>query len=475
MWPSLAVFLVPVAMSVVGLAGPARFVFLGGAMVQSFLLAKRSPASYVSFVVWLLALTPGLRHYVEYHSVFSQSNPMMLAPYGAMAASLPACLDYVLKLRRYTPVFMAMVAIVILGAWGALLTGALQDPLLTAVRWICPILLAIYVCAEAETLGDVRDRLISTLRVALPALSAYGLLQFVAIPPWDAYFMEMAPITSIGFPEPFQVRVFSTMNSPGSFAALLAFGMLLLLPKIRGWEFLSLLLAFGALFVTTQRAAMGALVLAVTVLALTTRQRQIQAGVGKMLVICGIALVAMLAMPEAAVKITGSLTSVTNLSNDGSAQERAVQYEQLGSKLESRPYGWGLAWSTNQFLKDGSTFALDSAIIDILVSFGVVGGIVFLGTLGTIFAQTWFIASSTTDPQAKAEFGAVIYGISQLPFGGQHAGEHGMFFYLAVGLVLARSCVPRAAGHGARRAPASPDTPSAEPFRPQRPRLVGPE
>jgi len=48
--------------------------------------------------------------------------------------------------------------------------------------------------------------------------SAYGIVQFVAPPAWDALWMTSVGPVLGGYPVPFQVRVFGTLNAAGPFA-----------------------------------------------------------------------------------------------------------------------------------------------------------------------------------------------------------------------------------------------------------------
>ena len=467
-WLGLGTFLLPVALSAAGAAQVAKPAFLAAATTVALLLAPRRPAAYVSFVLCLLMLTPGLRHYVDWYAGYSQSNPMMLAAYFAILASSPTAALYLLNQKRYAGPCAAMLAMVAVGVWTTLLMGLVEEPLLAAVRWICPILLAIYIWAWAASLAEIRAGVVRTMRVMLPAISAYGLVQFVSILPWDAYYMRMAPINSIGWPEPYMVRVFSTMNHSGTFATCLATGILLLLPRLRGIEFVTILLACCALFTTTQRAAMGGLALTMIVLACATRSRTIRASLRKLAAAVAVAVAVALAVPGMASKLTGAVLSVTQLEEDASARERLAQYAELASRIEERPLGSGLAWSANRLQQAGGVdVTLDSGLIDILVSFGVVGGSLFLVMLGMLLMLGWRIASRLPDPPAKAEFGVVVFGLSLMPFGVQHAGEQGVFLYLGIGLLLARACAPqpsrrpRAAAAAARPAVAAGPAPWA--------------
>jgi O-antigen ligase len=443
LWLRIGVFVLPVVLSAAGGATLAKPTFLVAATLTALVLVQQRPDAYVAFALWLFVLTPGLRHFVDWYAGYSQANPMMLAPYCALVVSFPTGVLYLLNQRRYAGFSAAMLATVAIGAWMTLLTGLIQEPLLTALRWVCPIFLGLYIWTHAENLAEIRASVVRVMRVALPLVSAYGLVQFVSILPWDAYYMKMAPMTSIGWPEPYMVRVFSTMNHSGSFAAFLATGILLLMPRLRGLEFVSILLACCALFTTTQRSAMGALILALLVLLVASRSRTIRAGIRKLAFAAAVAVAVALVVPGMAIKLTSSVGSVTQLNEDGSAQERLAQYAELSARIEEHPFGSGLAWYANRLQnRSGMEATLDSGIIDILVSFGIIGGTLYLALLGMQLALGWRIASWVPDPSAKAEFGIVLYGLSQLPFGVQHAGEHGFFLYLGIGLLLARACVP---------------------------------
>ncbi|HYZ33299.1 MAG TPA: O-antigen ligase family protein, partial [Crenalkalicoccus sp.] len=425
---ALASLVLPVALCMGGAAPVAKPAFLLLVAAVSALLARRHAGGYLAFLLCLVMLTPGLRHLVDWYAGYSQSNPMMLAPYAAILVALPTTGLYLLNQRRYTGLCAVMLGLIAIGVWITALTGLIQEPLLTALRWVCPILLALYIWARAEELPGMRASVRRTLRVMLPLIAAYGLVQFVSILPWDAYFMERAPISSIGFPQPFAVRVFSTMNHSGSFAAALATGILLLLPRLRWYDFVSVLLACFALFVTTQRSAMGALALTVALLAVIMRSRTLRRRLMALVLTIAFAVVVAVAIPGLGDRLLGSVASVAELKRDESAQQRLAQYDALPARIEERPLGWGLAWSLNPLNQRTEEDAeLDSGVIDILLSFGIPGGAAYLAALAWLLMTGWRIASQLPSRTAKAELGVVLFGLSQLPFGSQHAGEHGIF------------------------------------------------
>ncbi len=326
--------------------------------------------------------------------------------------------------QRYAVEFLALIGVVVVALGLALGTGALADPVLTAMRWLAPPWVAVYVCARADALAALRrDGVHRTFRLALPMIALYGLAQFVAIAPWDAYFMQAAPIDSIGYPEPFQVRVFATMNSPGSFTAMLGTGTLLLLPTTKGLGWIGILLSAAALFLTTQRAALGALVIAILAMLLMSRDPATRRSIGRTAVavaaVCGI----MLSVPGAARKLMTTAASISQLDQDGSAQARWQQYDDLLPLLDGHEFGRGLGWATNSlYVHVDNNISLDSGLIDIFVGLGLPGGMVFLAALGMLSFEGVRICRRAA---GDGEFAAVLFGLAQLPLGSQHTGEHG--------------------------------------------------
>lgn len=433
-------FALPVIASAAGAGSAAKMAFPAAAAALALWLAHRDPARYLQLLLWTLTLAPGLRHFNDWYIGFSQSNPIMLAPYLVVVATTPRVALYLLSARRYSIEFIVLVGLITVGLLVSMATGAMEAGLMAAMRWMSPPWVAIYVCARADRLPELRQAVHRTMRLLLPLVALYGLVQFADIAPWDAYFMKEAPIASIGFPVPFAVRVFGTMNSPGSLAAMLCTGMLLLLPTTRGWRWTGILLASATLLLTTQRAALGAFLLAVLILLVMGRDRAARQRIGKLAVMVSILCAVMLAIPGAATKVMSTADSLSALSQDDSAQERLKQYREVPLTLDGNKLGRGLGWSVNTiYISVGDQLPLDSGIIDILVSLGLPAGFLFLAMLIVLAAQGVRIVLRSPDGTTAAEFSAAMFGLAQLPFGSQHAAEHGIFLFLALGLLLGRS------------------------------------
>ncbi len=422
----------PVPLSIIGAAKIAEFAFPALGLLLAFWLAVRAPARYIVFVLLVFMLAPGLRHFTDFYTAFSKTNPIELTPYLVVIPTAPRVLLHLLNRGFRSTIFFLMLLTITVALAVALLRGNIPEAILSYLRYLAPILFAVYIISYADQREHIRATVRRLLLIALPLMAGYAIWQFVDITPWDAYFMKSAPIDSIGYPVPFQVRVFGTMNSPGSLAAMLATSMLLTMPSVRGIGWVGFVAGLVAFMLTTQRAAMGGFCLGFLIMALMGRDRRMRGTLVMMAATVAVTLAVVLAVPGTAKKVSGSLDSVSSLNTDDSARARLAEYHNFLPWLDSLPMGRGMGWSKNPLV------IIDSGLIEGFVSLGVPIGMMFFGTLVVVIITGGGVAMRSTDPEAQAEFAAEMFGYSLLPFGSQDVGEHGMFLYLAVGLLLAR-------------------------------------
>ncbi len=452
-WPLLLTFAFAILATAAGAASLVKLAFPAAVTLLAVWWGLRDPARYLRLLLWTLILVAGIRHFVDFHTAFSQTNPIMLAPYLIVVAGAPSIALYILNRGPFAIEFLVMIGAVLAGLGLSLITGEVSDALLAAMRWLAPLAVGLYVCAHAARLDEMRETVVRTFRLAVPLIALYGLDQFVDIQAWDAYYMRMAPIDSIGYPVPFQVRVYATMNSPGALATMLGTGMLLMLPTTRGFRWVGLMLGVACLFLTTQRASLGGLAVALVLLAFVARDRVTRRALGKAVIALTLTCAVLLSVPGAANKILATASSVTELSQDGSAQARLQQYANVPRMLDAHKGGLGLGWLTNDlYVGNNENLPSDSGLLDILVSLGLPCGIVFLGMMAKLAVGGLRISRWAGTPGSASEFAAAMFGLVQLPLGSQHTAEAGIFLYLPLGLLLARAVQARMAEQARLRA-----------------------
>ena len=290
-------------------------------------------------------------------------------------------------------------------------------------------------------IGASLPLIVGAFGVGLVVTGAYGLYQFFAVPPWDAYWMEQAllndGLNSIGSPKPYEVRVFSTMNAPGPFAVTLMAGLLLLFGGrlSRWWPALALGLVAFAL--TLVRSSWGgfALGLGMLVLRLPWRLRVRYTGLLTLLVLLGLPFLSTGPLGQVLGERFGTLSDIQS---DTSFNDRLGLYAESGAFLATRPLGAGLGatgvgadLSRGQALQD-----LDSGLIALAYSFGLLGTLYFAAgafyVLG-VCAYRGFVSPSRFE---RACAGVTVATGSQLIFGNSWTGVAGMglWFFAACGL-----------------------------------------
>ena len=81
-----------------------------------------------------------------------------------------------------------------------------------------PAIFGFWLATSELTGTQTYDRIATFMLWCGTVVAIYGVLQFVALPQWDADWMNAAKIVSIGIAKPFMFRPFSTLNSPALFA-----------------------------------------------------------------------------------------------------------------------------------------------------------------------------------------------------------------------------------------------------------------
>ena len=425
----------------VQLAFPVLAVVLAGA-----LLVARKGALYVEFVVWLWLLSPGLRRVVDLDVGWTPISPVMAAaPVATLLCLVPALLG-----RRRVHALMggALVLSLAVVAYGAVVGALTVGPGSAAAAlliWLPPLALGLYVATAGPT---DRDQLTAVVRrVAIAGcllLGGYGIVQFLVLPLWDAFWMDNAPINSIGRSEPFEVRVFSTLNAPAPFAAVL--GTLLILLSgchVKG-RVAATVVGVVALGLTLVRTAWLGYAVALLSMLAPGRGRLLRsaaAGVGVPVV----ALV-LLGGPILTAITTRFASTRAEGANDASLTERVTFYSEQLPAVLTNPIGQGLG-SVGVATKVGNAGQLggsgnfDGGVLELLYVFGLPLGLALLAAVVMAVGGAWRAARPLTDLD-KAMAAALVGLVVQLPLSNPLTTPTGVLFWLLVGLLARPSVTP---------------------------------
>ncbi len=442
----------PAALLVAGTAvlGPA----LGGAARPLFVVAcggvgyfawRQGAAAHLQAALVLFCFASFDRRLVDLSAGFDPSGIMLVGPLLAILAPAGELLRLVQPGARLQREMLPLLAVAGCVAYGTLLSmfqGDWMNAASGSLKWVAPLVYAAALMLRADP-GAPQDLAQAAARVflwILPIIGAYGILQYVDPPAWDRFWMNYASITSAGLPEPFAVRVYSTMNSPASFATFVAAGLLLAGFLRPGWQALALMLpaalglllslyrtawislAFGVLFCLLFRATRG-------------RATGAIAGIAASIVVAG-------TLTPFAEVITDRLQTLGSGAQDGSGQERVGELITLWNLPDSGLVGAGF---TVTDAGSAGAMPIDGMVVACWVTMGIVVGLICLAAL--IVAGVQAMATAWRKPSREAVvLGALALGaMTQLPLAGIASGELGFLFWTFVALAAIENATRDAA------------------------------
>lgn len=437
---ALAVAAVTGAAAFVGsLAAPAGLLYPVMVLVAAALLLWRKPALYVGFMWWVWFLTPLVRRLVDYQVGYTETSPVMLAPFLVTGVALVAVLA---NLRRLPRPHRLPLAFATFGLLYAYAVGVLNNGLLTAtfdlLTWGVPVVCGAYVLTHGHHVTAFRAVTQRAFMWGLLVMGVYSVVQYFYLPAWDGYWMDNAGLGSIGISEPQEVRVFSTLNSPGPLATVLMTGLLLAFGggAVRVPGAIAGITGFA---LSAVRSAWGGWVVGFLVIASSLPLR-LRARLLGTLLLLGIVAVPLFSVGPVAELLSQRLQSVTDLENDTSFNERLALYTDLSSLLTGSPLGQGLgSTGVASGLGDRETTLqnLDSGVIAVVYTFGVLGTLYFVGGTAVLFGAALRTGLWSRDLSEAAYIGVTVAAISQLAFGNVWGGVTGTILWFFPCLYLA--------------------------------------
>jgi hypothetical protein len=268
---------------------------------------------------------------------------------------------------------------------------------------------------------------------------AYGVYQFVAAPAWDALWLSNVASSSFGKPEALEIRVFSTMNSPGPFGVVIMAGLLLLFTGKNWLRLPAAIAGFLSLLLSLARASWvgWAVGFAALFKTLDARERFRIFIVSVLVVLCLLPL----AFNEPFIESIGvRFQTLTNPQEDASAKARFAGYFEAAERISNDPIGSGFGNKIEFSTTDDDTAIVqrDSGFIDILLTFGWIGGTIYLAAVFFLFLALLERAPDDEIDRFAAASRAVGFALfAQFFFGSVMIAVSGVCFWSFCGFWLA--------------------------------------
>lgn len=434
-WLLAAGLLCGSAFAAASLGGATRPLFVGACGLIGWYAWRQGPGAHLKAALALFAFAPFVRRVVDVSVGYDQAGIMLIGPLLALLACLPQFLlshrDF--RITRESAPLVMVAGCVLYAVMLSVFQADWMNAAVGLLKWLAPLLYAA-VLLETSNRDEMLDAAASAFAVILPLIGLYGIFQYVDPPGWDRYWMQYASILSAGQPIPFGVRTFSTVNSPASFATYAALGLAIVWYGRSRWPVLLLTAPAGAaLLLSLYRTAWISLVACVVfgLLFSATRRKSLAILIGGLVLV----VVAATLTPFGDV-ISDRLATLSEGSQDGSAQERLEQFITLWNLPDSSVFGSGF---TVTDVGTAGAMPVDGMIIACWLTMGIVVGLVCLS--GVVFAAINMIASAFRDGswQAVVIGGLGLGALTQLPLANLTSAENGFMFWTFAALLCGRT------------------------------------
>lgn len=415
-----------------GLGKIVNLLFPAGAVSVGLLLYFRAPLLYLGFTWWIWFLSPLFRRYVDYRSSYTEPSPILLAPFLVTLITLITVFQSIPKAKQQDtlPFILALVGLL----YGYLVGALLSSPVSATVKvleWLAPVTFGFHLFVNWREYPSYRQTTQRIFFWGVLLTGAYGIFQFMVAPDWDTAWMLNLEERSLtfGLPEPFGIRVWSTMHGPLVFASVMAAGLILLTTNTGPLSFLAIMVGFLTLLLSMVRTAwLGWLVGMFDLLVFL--KPKFQKRLILFVVILALCLVPLVNLEPFSDVINARIQTLSDLNNDTSASDRQGAY---ASQLET---------ALTNVLGDGigGRFAnqvFDSAILESFFTLGLFGGAFYLGGMMLLLSRLIGNFRNSTDVFLNAARAITISLVVQMPLGAVIRGLPGVVLWGFLGIGLA--------------------------------------
>jgi len=342
------------------------------------------------WVTWLVA--PLVRRIFFLSEPIEAADPLALAPF--LVTGMVAALEYQqVELSRRA---RRLLLLVVLGYSIGIPLGLLRAPSSALFATFAYLSAAgCFVIGYRDADAPRRLSLPTVLMLAMPVVALYAFRQyFFDLPEWDQVWYEEAEINSAGSPDEGRVRVWGALNSPGTFALVLAVSTLALITarRVTPFHLAAAAAVLGALALTYVRSAWLGLVVAVLVIVVVTRGAALRRVAPLVLTLAVLGPVTFGGSVGTA--LGERVNSFGTLESDESAQARVETPARLVPLALSSPLGLGIgrAGEPARLSPGGGFRYTDNGYLSLIFQVGPFGFLLVMAALVMALRSAWRVA-----------------------------------------------------------------------------------
>lgn len=391
-------------------SSPLQIVFPAGAIGVALFLFTRHPILYLGFNWWIWFFSPFVSRLVEYQNGWSDNGLrlIILAPYLVASISIISLLNYLPRLPKMGGMAFVLAFSSIVYATGVALVknNSVVDVGQDVLSWGTGIFLGAHIFINWRQYPAIRRNTQRAFTWSILIMGGYGIYQYIVAPAWDTFWLRNAEDLQYccGWPAPFELRVWSTLNYPFTFAYAIMAGLLMLL-SIRGALVIpSTVLGFLSFLLSNVRMAWGGWFLGVLTL-VSTLKESLQIRLLAIITAILLVMVPLVMMSTFSQEIVARFSTFENIGEDESYNERVRIYSEVFESIVYDPMGRGM----------GGKKIIDAGALDVLGTLGWIGLIPFLSGLVIMGLQLSSLKIARSDPFANACRSIVVSILVALP------------------------------------------------------------
>lgn len=415
-----------------------RQVFPAASFVVGVFLYARYPSLYIGYTWWLWFVIALLRRLIDFRSGWVDPSPILLAPFLVTLITFYTFIRYLPKSYRMggLPFILSIFSVI----YGFLIGLVNFSPIVvvrTMLDWISPVLFGFHIFVHWRNYPNMRENTKTVFLWGVLLTGAYGIYQYLVAPQWDTNWLVNTKLTSFGNPAPLEIRVWSTMHSPGPFAIVIMAGLILLFSSQHPMRVPASAVGYLAFLLSMVRSAWGGWLVGLLSL-LSSLKPKLQMRLVVTILVMVVCVVPLATIEPFSQVINERFESFANLEKDQSYQDRSKNYDRnIGIALSNiLGNGIGGTWFVD---KDGKLIqiVLDSGILDTFFALGWFGAIPYLGGMILLIYTLFQDSSSRSDPFANAARSISLAVVFQLIFSSLMISLGGVVLWGFLGLAMA--------------------------------------
>lgn len=406
-----------------------------GSVAVGVFLYRRYPIFYVSFTWWIWFLGALVRRIIDYQSGHLTAGPWILTPLLVTSISFATLVRHLPKSHKEGSLPLILcVGTVFYG----FLIGLIQNEvsltiIMDFLSWLTPILFCFHLFVNWRDYPSYRQNIQRTFLWGVLVMGVYGIVQYVVAPDWDRFWLIESKAISFGTPEPFGIRVSSSVNSPQDFAAIMMAGLLLLFANQGVWRFPSAAAGYLSFLLSLARSAWLSWS-AGLLMFITSVNARLQMRLIVSIMVAAVFVVPLVNVEPFSTIIHDRVESLFSVKNDFSYQERVRGYNAFVGQAIAEFIGKGMRpriGSVNSFVIG------DNGLLLTLLTFGWFGTIPYFLGLVLLLFKLFQNSELRFDPIASVSRAISLGILAQISLTTIFTGGMGMVLWGFLGIALA--------------------------------------